>query len=103
MLTAILSGRPRIVAPLAHATGSSPLGPIADVARGLAVPVCEGDISSLLLRAALAHRMALQRECGRLADLRFIRAGLERSCSAGTSLLRDPFPVKWQGRTLVFF
>src|SRR5262249_2146429 len=104
MLTAILSGAPRIVPELTHSvSGSAPRNPVPHVARGLAVSIAK-EIYRLCCYAPHWHvgwRYSDNADVWRTGNL----SGPAWNVlgDPGHRFFADPFPVKWQGRTFVFF
>ncbi len=104
LLAAILSGPPRIPPQLASsANGGTPRQPIGYVARGLAVSIAK-EIYRLCCYAPHWHigwRYSENADVWRTGDL----SGPDWKVlgDPGHRFYADPFPVKWQGRTFVFF
>jgi hypothetical protein len=104
MLTAILSGAPRIVPELASSTSQNTSQPAATyVARGLALSIAK-EIYRLCCYAPHWHigwRYSENADVWRSGDL----SGPDWKVlgDPGHRFYADPFPVKWQGRTFVFF
>ncbi|WP_245474501.1 hypothetical protein [Bradyrhizobium sp. Leo121] len=104
MLTAILSGAPRLVPGLASSTGKSTPRPAATyVLRGLAVSIAK-EIYRLCCYAPHWHigwRYSENADVWRTGDL----SGPDWKVlgDPGDHFYADPFPVKWKGRTFVFF
>ncbi|KWV52172.1 hypothetical protein AS156_10560 [Bradyrhizobium macuxiense] len=104
MLAAVLSGTPRLVPQLAPSAGSStPQNPAAYVARGLAASVAK-EIYRLCCYAPHWHvgwRYSENADVWHTGDL----SGPAWNVlgDPGHRFFADPFPVKWQGRTFVFF
>jgi hypothetical protein len=103
MVSAVLSDRPRIVPPLARAATSSPRQAAAFVARGVAVSIAK-EIYRLCCYAPHWHigwRHNQNSGVWRTGDLS--GPGWKVLEDPGHRFYADPFPVKWQGRTFVFF
>jgi hypothetical protein len=104
MLTAVLSGTPRLLPQLAaSAVNCPPQVPAAYVARGLAASVAR-EIYRLCCYAPHWHvgwRFVGNADVWRRGDL----SGPAWNVlgDPGHRFYADPFPVKWQGRTFVFF
>ena len=104
LLTAILSGAPRIPPQLApSASGGTPRQPVVYVTRGLAVSIAK-EIYRLCCYAPHWHigwRNSENADVWRTGDL----SGPDWKVlgDPGHRFYADPFPVKWQGRTFVFF
>lgn len=103
MVSAILSGAPRIVPQLPRPAASTPRGPAAFVARGLAVSIVK-EIYRLCCYAPHWHvgwRYSRDADVWQTGDL----SGPTWKVLAdpGDRFYADPFPVQWQGRTFVFF
>ncbi|WP_426434714.1 glucosamine inositolphosphorylceramide transferase family protein [Bradyrhizobium genosp. P] len=104
MLAAILSGAPRILPQLASsASGCTARNPATYVARGLAVSIAK-EIYRLCCYAPHWHigwRYSETADVWRTGDL----AGPDWKVlrDPGYCFYADPFPIKWQGRTFVFF
>jgi len=104
MLTAILSGAPRLVPQLApSANGGTPRKPARYVARGLAASIAR-QIYRLCCYAPHWHigwRYSENADVWRTGDL----SGPAWNVlgDPGHRFYADPFPVQWQGRTFVFF
>jgi hypothetical protein len=103
MLSAILSDTPRIVPPLARPVTTAPRRPATFVARGLAVSVAK-EIYRLCCYAPHWHigwRYSQNTGVWQTGDLS--GSGWKVLEDPGHRFYADPFPVKWQGRTFVFF
>ncbi|WP_439393132.1 glucosamine inositolphosphorylceramide transferase family protein [Bradyrhizobium sp. PMVTL-01] len=104
MVTAILSGRPRIVPQLAHpATTTSQRGPAGYVARGLAMSIAK-EIYRLCCYAPHWHvgwRFNDDAGVWQTGDLS--GPGWNVLGDPGNHFYADPFPITWRGRTFVFF
>ena len=104
MVTAILSGRPRIVPQLVHSAGDHlRRGPVGYVARGLAVSVAK-EIYRLCCYAPhwqIGWRFNDGAGVWQTGDLS--GPGWNVLGDPGTHFYADPFPITWQGRTFVFF
>jgi hypothetical protein len=104
MLTAILSGTPRIPPQIApRARESRPRQPAAYVARGLAVSIAT-EIYRLCCHAPHWHigwRYSGHADVWQTGDLS--GPGWNVLADPGYRFYADPFPVRWQGRTFVFF
>jgi len=104
MLSAVLSGAPRILPQfISSAHRSDPRNPVAHVARGLAASIAK-EIYRLCCYAPHWHvgwRYAGDADVWRTGDL----SGPQWKVlgDPGHRFYADPFPVKWQGRTFVFF
>lgn len=104
MLAAVLSGAPRIVPQLASAaSGRASREPTRYVARGLAASIAK-EIYRLCCYAPHWHvgwRYSDNADIWRIGDL----SGPAWNVlgDPGNRFYADPFPVKWQGRTFVFF
>lgn len=104
LVTAILSGRPRIVPQLAHPVGDgSHRGPVGHVARGLAVSIAK-EVYRLCCYAPHWHvgwRFNDGAGVWQTGDLS--GPGWNVLGDPGSRFYADPFPITWQGRTFVFF
>ncbi|WGR93878.1 hypothetical protein MTX26_30395 [Bradyrhizobium sp. ISRA443] len=104
MLTAILSGATRLVPQLAASTsGRTPQNATAYVARGLAASIAK-EIYRLCCYAPHWHvgwRFVENADVWHTGDLSGPTWNVLRD--PGHRFFADPFPVKWQGRTFVFF
>ena len=104
MLSVVLSGAPRILPQfISSAHGSAPRNPVAHVARGLAASIAK-EIYRLCCYAPHWHvgwRYAGDADVWRTGDLSGPRWKVLGD--PGHRFYADPFPVKWQGRTFVFF
>lgn len=103
MLSAVLSDTPRILAPLPDPSASSPRQPAAFVARGLALSVAR-EIYRLCCYAPHWHigwRYTGNAGVWQTSDLS--GPAWKVLADPGHRFFADPFPVKWQGRTFVFF
>ncbi|MFB9263802.1 hypothetical protein ACFFWD_11570 [Bradyrhizobium erythrophlei] len=104
MVTAILSGAPRLLPQFTPTDGrGTPRHPAAYVARGLAVSIAR-EIYHLCCYAPHWHvgwRYSDNADVWRTGDL----SGPDWKVlgDPGNRFYADPFPVKWQGRTFVFF
>jgi hypothetical protein len=103
LLTAVLSGMPRIVPELTYRSGTTPKRPAAYVARGLAWSIAR-EIYRLCCYAPHWHvgwRYSGSVEVWKTGDLS--GPGWKVLADPGHRFYADPFPVTWQGRTFVFF
>jgi hypothetical protein len=103
MLSAVLSDAPRILAPLPYPSTGSPRQPAAFVARGLALSVAR-EIYRLCCYAPHWHigwRYTGNAGVWQTSDLS--GPAWKVLADPGHRFFADPFPVKWQGRTFVFF
>ncbi|KJC57085.1 hypothetical protein UP10_30870 [Bradyrhizobium sp. LTSPM299] len=104
MLTAILSGAPRILPQLTPAaSGGTARGSAAYVAHGLAASIAK-EIYRLCCYAPHWHvgwRYSETADVWRTGDLSGPDWKVLRD--PGYRFYADPFPIKWQGRTFVFF
>lgn len=104
MLTAVLSGAPRIVPQLNYSTpGNPPKHPAAYVLRGLAWSIAR-EIYRLCCYAPHWHvgwRYNKNTDIWKIGDL----SGPSWNIlgDPGNRFYADPFPVTWKGRTFVFF
>ncbi|HEU0082655.1 MAG TPA: hypothetical protein VFQ87_07240, partial [Bradyrhizobium sp.] len=103
MLSAVLSDTPRILTPLPRPATGAPRQPAAFVARGLALSIAR-EIYRLCCHAPHWHigwRFSRNVNVWQSRDL----SGPDWRVLAdpGHRFYADPFPVKWQGRTFVFF
>jgi hypothetical protein len=103
LLSAILSDAPRILQPLARPVTAAPRRPAMFVARGLAVAIAK-EIYRLCCYAPHWHigwRYSPNAGVWRTGDLS--GPGWNRLKDPGHRFYADPVPIKWQGRTFVFF
>jgi hypothetical protein len=103
LLSAILSDTPRILPPLTRPVTTAPRRPAAFVARGLAVSIAK-EIYRLCCYAPHWHigwRYSQNTGVWQTGDLS--GPGWKVLGDPGHRFYADPFPVKWQGRTFVFF
>ena len=103
MLTAILSGAPRLLPQLAYPAAANRQEAAGYVARGLAASVAK-EIYRLCCYAPHWHvgwRYAENADVWRTGDLS--GPAWKVLGDPGHHFYADPFPFKWQGRTFVFF
>lgn len=103
LVSAILSGNPRILSPLPRPATAAPRQPAAFVARGLAVSIAK-EIYRLCCYAPHWHvgwRYSQSSDVWQTRDLS--GPGWNVLADPGHRFFADPFPVQWQGRTFVFF
>lgn len=103
LLSAILSESPRILPPLARPVTAAPRRPAAFVARGLAVSIAK-EIYRLCCYAPHWHigwRYSQNIDVWRTGDLSGPSWNILKD--PGHRFYADPVPIKWQGRTFVFF
>jgi hypothetical protein len=103
MLTAVLSGMPRIVPELANRSGTASKSPAVYVVRGLAWSIAR-EIYRLCCYAPHWHvgwRYSGSVEVWKTGDLS--GPSWKVLADPGHRFYADPFPVTWQGRTFVFF
>jgi hypothetical protein len=103
LLSAILSDTPRILPPLARPVAATPRPPAMFVARGLAVSIAK-EIYRLCCYAPHWHigwRYSKNTGVWQTGDLS--GPGWKVLEDPGHRFFADPVPVKWQGRTFVFF
>jgi hypothetical protein len=103
LLTAVLSGTPRIVPQLTYRSGTTPKWPAAYVAGGLAWSIAR-EIYRLCCYAPHWHvgwRYSENVEVWKTGDLS--GPNWQVLADPGHRFYADPFPVTWQGRTFVFF
>jgi hypothetical protein len=103
LVSAILSGNPRISPPLPRPLASKPRPAAAFVARGLAVSIAK-EIYRLCCYAPHWHvgwRYSEEADVWQTRDLS--GPGWNVLADPGHRFFADPFPVRWQGRTFVFF
>jgi hypothetical protein len=103
MLSAVLSDTPRLLAPLPRPATGTPRQPAAFVARGLALSIAR-EIYRLCCYAPHWHigwRYSRNDNVWQNRDLS--GPGWHVLADPGDRFYADPFPVKWQGRTFVFF
>src|SRR3954463_12178626 len=102
LVSAILSGNPRILPPLPRPATAAPWQPAAFVARGLAVSIAK-EIYRLCCYAPHWHvgwRYSQGSDVWQSRDLS--GPGWNVLGDPGHRFFADPFPVQWQGRTFVF-
>lgn len=103
LLTAVLSGRPRIVPQFGYSSSGTPKAPAKFVLRGLAWSIAR-EIYRLCCYAPHWHvgwRYSPDVEVWKTANLSGPAWSVLRD--PGDRFYADPFPVSWQGRTVVFF
>jgi hypothetical protein len=103
LVSAILSGNPRILPALSRPAAAAPRQPAAFVARGLAVSIAK-EIYRLCCYAPHWHigwRYSQGTDVWHNRDLS--GPGWNVLADPGHRFFADPFPFQWQGRTFVFF
>jgi hypothetical protein len=103
LLTAVLSGTPRIVPQLTYRSRTTPKWPAAYVAGGLASSIAR-EIYRLCCYAPHWHvgwRYSENVEVWKTGNLS--GPNWQVLADPGHRFYADPFPVTWQGRTFVFF
>jgi hypothetical protein len=103
MLSAILSGTPRIPPPLARPVTTAPRRPAAFVARGLAISIAK-EVYRLCCYAPHWHigwRYSQNTGVWQTGDLSGPSWNILED--PGHRFYADPVPINWQGRTFVFF